>query len=88
MFKFGKRVVTLAIEKSKTNAFLSILEGKDLSSGISTWVLDNDKDFRVYEFEANDGDYDTILDELDLSSIKYKRRFTDDFGRDTYLGLI
>lgn len=88
MFKFGRKRITLAVDIQKSNAFATILEDKGLSDDISFWRREGDKEFRIYEFEATDKEYDEILDDLDVSNVRYKVRFIDSFGRETYIGLV
>ena len=88
MFKFGRKTITIAIERKSSNAFLSVLESKALSTNISTSILASDDNYRIYEFEAVDKEYDEILDCLDTQNINYKRQFFDSYGRETYIGLI
>jgi hypothetical protein len=88
MFKFGRKRITLAVIAQKSNGFLSILEKKDLGSDVSFWRLEGDGEFRVYEFEANEDEYEEVLTELDLADIKYRVRLTNVFNKDQYIELI
>lgn len=88
MFKFGRKAITLAIDAQKTNAFATILEDRNLFTGVSAWRKESDKEYRIYEFEATSEEYDAILDDLDTNDIRYKVCLTDLFGREMYIGLI
>lgn len=87
MFKFGRRRVPLAVEILKTNQFFSTLEDRDLSTNISFWRLDGDNEYRVYEFEVTEVEFEDILRDLDALDVKYKERFFNSFDKEKYIGL-
>lgn len=88
MFKFGRRCVTLAVERQKSNHFLSVLEERDLGTNISFWKSEADKEYRIYEFEVTENEYIDLLQDLDAADVKYKERFIDSFGKEKYIGFI